>query len=159
MPYLVKCAKEAVDTGFPLMRAMVIEYENDPNVYGLEDQYMLGDSLLVAPMINEGAVSRNVYLPKGKWLNWNTSEILEGGRVIEVKAPLNQIPLFVKDGSAILMKKEFDSDELKILAFHVDSDVCVNYRYKDDEISACVKGEGVSVISKKGNSISVEIIK
>ena len=95
IPYIQKYSKIACDTGMPVVRAMVLEYQNDANVYNLETQYMLGKALLVAPVTTEGTTQKSVYLPEGTWLDLLTGETLEGGQTIVVDAPLGQLPVFM----------------------------------------------------------------
>lgn len=101
MPYIYSLACEAHESGVPLVRSMVLEFPDDPNVSYLDRQYMLGESLLVAPVFNdESKVS--LYLPQGKWTNYYTDELVVGGRYIVMEnVSYNEIPLFVKEGSAI----------------------------------------------------------
>ena len=86
IPYICKYAKIACDTGMPPVRHLVLKYLDDANVYGLSDQFMLGDGLLVAPIMTEGANAREVYLPAGNWTNLLTGETLEGGKTLTVSA-------------------------------------------------------------------------
>jgi len=106
LPYILKTAQEACDTGIPMMRHMKLEFQNEPGTVHLDDQYMLGSELLIAPIINEGATSRFVYLPKGVWKMFeNPSESYDGGRFIEVEAPLDRIPIFMRAEAEIPMYK------------------------------------------------------
>ncbi len=82
----------------PILRHLVLEYPEDPRAATAEYQYLLGESLLVAPVIEPGAVTRKLYLPKGDWLNYWTGEHLSGGTDVTVPAPLDQIPIFVRAG-------------------------------------------------------------
>ncbi len=100
MPYLYRNAIETSQTGIPMMRSMVMEYTKDPNCSYLDKQYLLGDSLLVAPIFNEDSMA-HYYLPEGKWTNYLTDEVREGGRWYEEKHGYLSIPLYVKQGSII----------------------------------------------------------
>ena len=102
IPYLYSYAYIASKTGLPVMRAMVLEYQDDPNVYDKDLQYMLGKELLVAPIFDESN-ERYVYLPEGKWIDYWTGDIYEGPYNLFYKAPINIIPLFVKAGAIIPM--------------------------------------------------------
>ncbi len=103
-PYLYTYAREAHDKGIPIMRALLLEYPKDKETYSTDDQFLFGKELLVAPIVKKGAVSRNVYLPEGKWIDFNNGKtIYEGEQWINYNAPLNTIPLFVKKGSIIPM--------------------------------------------------------
>ena len=100
-PYLYTYAHEATETGLPIIRHPMLEFPDDPATAETEYEYLLGDRLLVAPVVTEGATTRALYLPKGDWVNYWTGEIVEGGREVTVAAPLEEIPIFVKAGSAI----------------------------------------------------------
>ncbi|MBO4408754.1 MAG: alpha-glucosidase, partial [Clostridiales bacterium] len=92
--YIEGLVKEASLTGMPLIRAMYLEFPDDPEAAASEDQYMFGGSLLVAPVLEAGARSREVYLPEGTWEDFYSGEQIEGGRVIKADAPLDKIPVF-----------------------------------------------------------------
>ena len=101
LPYIYTIAREAYDTGIPLMRAMFLEFPTDKECRSTDTQFMFGPSLLVAPVTEQGAKTRSVYLPKGRWYDWYTGELLSGGRYVDVPVSLDRIPLFVKAGSII----------------------------------------------------------
>lgn len=121
MPYIYQEAKKASETGIPLMRALMIDYPTDERVQGLYDQYLFGDSLLVAPVIEEGAVSRKVYLPDGEWFNIWSNEKISGPSVTNVDADVDEIPVFVKANDAILL----NVDESKQFGSSVGNDTDV----------------------------------
>jgi len=105
LPYIYSYAYVASNTGLPILRAMVLEYQDDPNTFDKDLQYMFGSELLVAPICDETS-SREIYLAKGKWIDyWNQKEY-EGPKTINYRAPLNILPLFVKDNSIIPMGPE-----------------------------------------------------
>ena len=112
--YLQKMSQIACDTGMPMIRHMVLEYQNDANVADIDDQFMYGDALLVAPILTcntkqeEGklvldyasTVTREVYLPAGEWIDLNTGEtITSTGETITVDAELSQIPVYLNTAS------------------------------------------------------------
>ncbi|MBA3875853.1 MAG: glycoside hydrolase family 31 [Anaerolinea sp.] len=100
VPYLVEQARRSVETGRPLMRALVFDWPNDPTIWDHPIEYMLGDDLLVAPVTEPGVASWQVYLPEGGWVDAWTGEPIRGPRVIEREAPLDQIPVYVAAGEA-----------------------------------------------------------
>ncbi len=100
IPYICKYAKIACDTGMPPVRHLVLKYLNDANVYGLSDEFMLGDGLLIAPILTEGTWEREVYLPCGNWTNLLTGEVITGGKTLTVPANIGQIPVFLNNDSA-----------------------------------------------------------
>ena len=101
MPYIYTYAREAYDLGLPLMRAMMLEFPKDSECIRTDFQFMFGAELLVAPVIEEGQVTREVYFPKGKWYDYYTHKIIDGGSYREVPAPLDRTPLFVRAGSIV----------------------------------------------------------
>lgn len=106
-PYLKTLNTEASKTGIPVMRPLALEFEKDKVCWDLKDQYMLGESILVAPVITDGARERRLYLPEGRWGLFNqTGRYIEGKRYITIEAPLDFIPVFVREGSIIPMLPE-----------------------------------------------------
>jgi len=102
MPYIYSLGYGTHQTGAPYMRGLFMDFPNDPNVTNLGDEYMFGPAFLVAPVYEQGATTRKVYLPVGTdWYNYWTNERVRGGQTITVNAPIDTIPLFVKAGSII----------------------------------------------------------
>lgn len=100
MPYLYGCAVEAHRSGVPMMRPMALEYPDDPACRYLDCQYMLGPSLLVAPIFNEEGLAE-YYLPDGRWTDYLTGEVVEGGRWFRRQVDFMTIPLFVRPGTVL----------------------------------------------------------
>ncbi len=101
IPYLRLCEKEARYTGLPVMRSMALAFPKEKAAWAFEDQYMLGPSLLVAPVIQPGG-DKDVYLPQGNWIYLWSGQCYQGGQVIELKnIPLNEIPVFGREGSCL----------------------------------------------------------
>jgi alpha-D-xyloside xylohydrolase len=110
MPYIYSLAWKSYSTGAPYTRALFMDFPSDPKVAGLGDEYMFGPALLVAPVTDQGATSRPVYLPAGTdWYNYWTNEKLHGGQTIEADAPIDTIPLFVKAGSILPLGEAVES--------------------------------------------------
>jgi alpha-D-xyloside xylohydrolase len=99
IPYLYSAFNDYRETGMPPTRALILDYSNDPQTRGIDDEFMFGPSLLVAPIVTGN--KRSVYLPKGMWFDFFTGERFNGGRKIEVEKGLDSLPLFVKDGSIL----------------------------------------------------------
>jgi len=100
MPYLFAKAVEATQTAVPMMRPMVMEFEKDYTCHTLDMQYMMGDELLVAPIFNEEGIAR-YYLPAGRWTNYLTGEVREGGRWFEEYHDYFSLPLYVRENGVI----------------------------------------------------------
>ena len=103
LPYTYTLAWQAHALGLPLMRALVMNYPDDPRVWGLGHQFLWGDDLLVAPVTREGATAWPVYLPAGAWYDFWTGARHEGPGGITVEAPLERLPLFVRAGAILPM--------------------------------------------------------
>lgn len=103
MPYIYTYTYLSHTTGIPLMRSLVLEYEKDQRVYCIKDEYLFGKELLIAPVIEEKASSRKVYLPEGIWFDWDYGYRYEGGKEYDIYAPQNRIPVFAKAGAIIPM--------------------------------------------------------
>jgi len=101
LPYLVREAAHSAATGEPLMRALLLDHPDDPQCWALANQYRLGRDLLVAPVVEEGATSRQLYLPRGAWHDLWTGAALAGSQWITVAAPLDQCPVFVRAGALL----------------------------------------------------------
>src|SRR6185295_15519307 len=104
LPYLLHCARETAQTGLPMLRPMLLEFSWDPEAVDLDDQYLLGRDLLVAPAFSESSepVTRRVYLPAyANWYDWWTGTLYEGRQWIETTAPLDRVPLYVRAGTVI----------------------------------------------------------
>ncbi|MCH5341025.1 MAG: alpha-xylosidase [Acetatifactor sp.] len=102
MPYLYRNAVETSRTGVPMMRSMVLEFNGDRSCDYLAQQYMLGDSLLVAPIFNDQSIAE-YYLPQGTWTSLLTGEVKEGGKWYREKHDYLSIPLYVREGSIVAM--------------------------------------------------------
>lgn len=97
--YTRSLMKEAHEAGAPVMRTMFYEFSEDAVAWDLKTQYMYGSDILVAPMVEAHAVSRKVYLPTGAtWTHAGTGEVYEGGQWVEVKAEIDTLPVFLRDG-------------------------------------------------------------
>jgi alpha-glucosidase (family GH31 glycosyl hydrolase) len=102
VPYVMRHAARASETGLPIARPLVFDFPDDPNVRDRWDEYLYGDDLLVAPLWQNGARAREVYLPAGRWEDfWDGSRVFEGPVSITADAPLDVIPVFVRMGAEI----------------------------------------------------------
>jgi alpha-glucosidase (family GH31 glycosyl hydrolase) len=106
VPYIQGAAATAARSGLPIMRPLCLVDPEDPVGWAIADSYMLGPSLWVAPVLEEGAAERRAYLPRGEWFDCWSGERLEGGRWIEAEAPLERIPLWVRAGSLVVSYPE-----------------------------------------------------
>ena len=115
-PYLYTYAREAYDTGVPTVRAMVLEFPDDPVTWSKRTQYqfMSGESFLVAPVYEDTIVRNDIYLPAGKWIDYWDGTEFNGPTVLNsYAAPLDKLPLFVKAGAIVPMYPEMLHDRDK----------------------------------------------
>jgi alpha-glucosidase len=106
LPYVYAAFLEAAETGAPVQRPLVFDHQDDPAVRDLDDEYLLGRDLLVAPVFTAGATARHVYLPAGGWYDWHTGELTAGRRWLLVATPMDRIPLYARAGAVIPMWPE-----------------------------------------------------
>ncbi len=102
LPYIVDQARLAGNSGMPIARPMVFEFADDPAVLDLWDQYMFGPDLMVAPVWRIGETERSIYFPQGRWTSyWDSNVEIVGPTTETVAVPLDQIPVFIRDGAAV----------------------------------------------------------
>ncbi|MEM0172317.1 MAG: glycoside hydrolase family 31 protein, partial [Thermoproteota archaeon] len=113
LPLMYTLIKESHDTGLPVVRPLLLEFQDDENTYCIDDEFLLGSSILVAPIVKQGINRRLIYLPMGNWYDFWTNKEISGPRYIEYEVPLNKIPIFVKHGSVIPVQDstEYIKDE------------------------------------------------
>ncbi|CAH0121490.1 hypothetical protein PAE9249_04020 [Paenibacillus sp. CECT 9249] len=142
LPYIYDQAIVSSETGVPMMRAMAVAYPDDRACSGLMEQYMFGDSLLVAPVTEEGHYSKRVYFPEGEWLALMGDERIRGGVSLQVQADLESIPVYMRQDSVVALNLDsslqigahvgnrVDSyDRLAFMIFAVNE---LDYRFQDD---------------------------
>ena len=113
LPYTYSAAYRSYQTGAPYMRALFMDFPDDPKAADIPDEYMYGPAFLVAPVTEQGATHRTVYLPAGgDWYNYWTNERLHGGQTITADAPIDTLPLFVRAGSIVPLGSEVLSASL-----------------------------------------------
>ncbi len=100
MPYVYAQAKDASEHGLPMVRALFLEYPDDPGAWQIEDEYLFGSDLLVAPLLEAGTTARDVYLPGGSWIDYQTGRAYEGGWRKITAGPI-PIILLVREGAVI----------------------------------------------------------
>ncbi|MXV52792.1 DUF4968 domain-containing protein [Pedobacter sp. HMF7647] len=136
LPYIYSAFWEHHKYGFPILRPVVMLEQEDKTNHYRENEFTFGDKILVAPVTEPGIQQMVVYLPKGKWYDYWTHELIEGGREITVATPLDSLPIFVKAGSVIpespLMQyvNEFEVDEFMFQVYYSDYEVRSFY-YED----------------------------
>ena len=131
MPYFYSTFWEHHRYGFPILRPIVMHEQDVKLNHFRQDEFTYGDKILVCPVMEPGQTNRNVYLPKGKWFNFWTHEIVEGGKEVNVATPLETIPLFVKAGSVIP-----EYPVMQYVGEHEIEEVKQNIYYSDYEVNS-----------------------
>ncbi len=136
IPYIYSLAYHTYKTGAPYMRALFMDFPNDPQVATLTDEFMFGPDFLVAPVTHQGQTQRKVYLPAGAdWYNYWTNQEYHGGQTIVASAPIDIIPLFVRAGSILPIGDQVeDMDQpqgLKQIRIYPGTDATFDL-YRDD---------------------------
>ncbi len=146
MPYIYSLAWSTYQTGAPYMRALFMDFPNDPKVADLRDEYMFGPAFLVAPVTEQGATSRTVYLPAGTaWYDYWTNERIEGGRTVTARAPIDTLPLYVRAGSIVPLGAPIESTKQ-----HQKIDAVRVYAGADAEFSL-YQDDGTTYAYEKGS--------
>jgi len=101
MPYLYTAVRDGHDTGLPIMRSLWLHYPDDDTAAGTGDQFLWGRDILVAPVVEQGATTRSVYLPAGRWHDFWTESITDGGRTVSRTVDLATTPLYVRAGAIV----------------------------------------------------------
>lgn len=134
MPYVYAQAKDCTEKGLPMVRALFVEYPNDPGAWLVEDEYMFGEQILVAPLMESGT-SRTCYLPKGKWIDYQNGKVYEGGYQ-DIEAGKIPAIILVRDGSLIphapLAQRtdKINWDQIEWKAYLVDAKKCKGLLYR-----------------------------
>jgi alpha-glucosidase (family GH31 glycosyl hydrolase) len=142
LPYLFHCARESAQIGMPMLRPLLLEFSWDPEAVDVDDQFLLGRDLLVAPIFSDSLepVTRRVYLPAyANWYDWWTGTLYEGKRWIETTAPLERVPLYVRAGTVIPVtdpgSAAAPADVTRLLLFAPrDGAIGASVEYGDDDL-------------------------
>ena len=135
IPYIYDLYYISHKEGLPIFRPMIMEYEKDMNLLNMREQFMLGENMIVAPVLYEGERSKTVYLPKGSWFNYFTSEKLQGGKWYKLPCELDEILVFVKEGAIIpTYNKKFRNvkERPKNILLKVFGENAKGFHYNDD---------------------------
>lgn len=149
LPYIYDCAEENSASGMPLARPLALAYPGDSTAASLDTQYLWGDAFLVAPVTNDGARARRVYLPAGGWTDFWTGRRHAGPLWLDVPAPLERLPLFVRDGAIVPVQSPVPHDgfapldTLTLEVLPADSSRYVLYE-DDGESMAYERGESAT---------------
>jgi alpha-glucosidase len=148
LPHIYSVLAESSVTGLPAMRPLVLEYPDDGRTWGLDDEFMVGRDLLIAPVLQEAQREREIYLPKGEWFDFWTGRRYEGGpsgRVARIRVTLESIPIFVRGGGFVFRQPvvqhtgEMSGKALEVEVFPATSSDAALYE-DDGETMAYAQG-------------------
>ncbi|HKY41873.1 MAG TPA: TIM-barrel domain-containing protein [Pyrinomonadaceae bacterium] len=145
LPFLYTTLEEAHRTGVPPFRPLLLNYQNDSNTYNLDDQFMIGEDLLLAPIVKPDVTRRLVYLPAGIWYDYWTHKKYTGGTMITVEAPLDTVPMFVRGGAIIPVGPSLNyvgekpADAITFNIYPDDKGAASAILYEDDGVSPAYK--------------------
>lgn len=154
LPYIYDLYYISHKEGLPIFRPMIMEYEKDMNLLNIREQFMLGENMLVAPVLYEGERSKAVYLPKGSWFNYFTMEKLQGGKWYKLPCELDEILVFVKEGSIIpTYNKKFRNvkERPNNILLKVFGENAKGFHYNDD-------GHTMEYLEGKYTYMDIEVI-
>lgn len=159
MPYVYALGRRTSQTGAPFMRALFMDFPDDATAKSLGDEYMFGPAFLVAPVTEQGATSRRVWLPAGTdWYDWWTDKRFAGGQWIDAAAPIDRIPLFVRAGSIVPMGVQVPStataQSLERIRVYPGHDASFTLYDDDGTTNAWRKGGGRSAILRWDDAAS-----
>lgn len=155
LPYIYDLYYISHKEGLPIFRPMIMEYEKDMNLLNIREQFMLGENMLVAPVLYEGERSKTVYLPKGSWFNYFTMEKLQGGKWYKLPCELDEILVFVKEGSIIpTYNKKFRNvkERPNNILLKVFGENAKGFHYNDD-------GHTMEYLEGKYTYMDIEVIE
>lgn len=154
LPYIYDLYYISHEEGLPIFRPMIMEYEKDMNLLNMREQFMLGESMIVAPVLYEGERSKTVYLPKGIWFNYFTMEKLQGGKWHKIPCELDEILVFVREGSIIpIYNKKFRNfkERPNNVLLKVFGENAKGFHYNDD-------GHTMEYLEGKYNYMEIEVV-
>ena len=163
MPYLYNAYKGAHDKGNLIMQPLVYQFQADQKTHDIQDQFMFGDSMMMAPIVYQGTTSRDVYLPAGvKWVDYWTGQEYDGGQTINKQADLGTLPIYIK-GDSIIPRREVQqhTGEKKltnlILDTYLENNASYSFYEDDAQTENYTKGEfNVTNFQVKQNGNHIE---
>ena len=153
LPYLYSVVRECATTGMPILRALWLHYPRDPQAVACQDEYLWGRDLLVAPVVEQGATSRNIYLPRGVWYDFWTGERVPGGAEISRKVNLETTPLYVRAGTILPLGpvKQYVMEK-------VDQPLSISIYPGADASFLLYEDDGISFSYRKGEWMGVQML-
>lgn len=156
LPYLYSAFVQAAATGAPVQRALVYDFQYDRGAADVDDEFLLGEHVLVAPVLEAGATGRSVYLPTGTWYDWHTDEALPGEQHVVADAPLHRIPLYARAGAIVPMLPQAPSSTNGIHTETIELHVFVPDDGADAVTSLLQEDDGLTWAARDGAFVRTE---
>jgi alpha-D-xyloside xylohydrolase len=170
MPYVYAQSKHSSENGLPMMRALFVEFPDDPGSWLVENEYLFGSDILVAPLFEDASTGRDVYLPKGKWIDYQTGTVYEGGwhHIMSGEIP---VVMLVRDGAVVphiklaQSTKDMDWNKLDLVVYSADAKpsdalVCLPTDNVLKHVSVAGDGKSYHVTTNPfGASVDLKVIK
>jgi len=164
-PYIYAYARDARDTGLPIIRPLPLIYQDDPQAHIQRHQYLFGDYILSAPVIEKGARAREVYFPPGsKWYEFWGDRFYTGGTIEEVDAPLEELPFFVREGAIIPMLPDdvdtlVPAEQVKVPEILPMDDRLIIRVWPSEKVSRFRLEDGTLIVSTlAANTVKIEVL-
>jgi alpha-glucosidase len=167
LPFLYTMVEDASRTGVPVFRPLLLNYQQDSNALNIDDEFMIGSDLLIAPILKPDLTSRMVYLPKGRWIDYWTGRTIEGGSMVRREAPLDIVPVFVRAGAIIPMGPEMDyvgqrrTDPLTFDIYPDEAGRAATTLYEDDGLTPAYRTGAFRrtpiTVSRAGRGLQVDL--
>ncbi|MCD5324300.1 MULTISPECIES: glycoside hydrolase family 31 protein [Pontibacillus] len=162
MPYLYNTFVDASETGSPVQQPLVYQFQEDENTYDISDQFMFGEAMMLAPVVQEGQTERDVYLPEGEtWVDYWTGKEYQGGQTVHTKAELDHLPIYMKKDSVIPTREVQQYTDEKplenlVLDTYLSEEASYSF-YEDDGATIDYKDGEFNItnftMTRKGNHI------
>ncbi|MCC6279873.1 MAG: alpha-xylosidase, partial [Saprospiraceae bacterium] len=156
MPYVYAQSKYATEKGLPMLRALFVEYPDDPGSWLVDNEYLFGSDILVAPLFEEGVYSRNVYLPPGQWIDYQSKKVYSAGWH-NIEAGAVPVVMLVRDGAVIphialaQSTNDMDWSKLELVVFSADGTggngkVCLPADQQLHDLTVVKKGKAFGLV-------------
>jgi alpha-glucosidase len=157
LPYIYSSFVISSQTGAPIQAPLIYDHQYDPNVRDIDDQYMFGPNILVAPVFAAGQTKRDVYLPEGEWFDWHTGKhYVSNGETFNTHAPLERIPMFVHAGAVIPMLEEAPLNTKDLAPKKIQLHVFVPEGNVEGYESMLQEDDGLTFDAADGNLVRTE---
>jgi len=149
LPYLYTAFVRSCGTGEPVQRPLVFDHQDDPLATDVDDQYLFGRDLLVAPVTTAGCTARQIYLPEGDWYDWHTGEVHAGSHFVVAQTPMERIPVYARAGALVPMWPHVPASTVGHQPEEVELHLFVPHR-DSSRTSELVEDDGLTLASRDG---------